>query len=271
MSEISIGTSRLRTAYSLLTFVFVGSILVVLLAALFAERRRSKQRLQLALDGAALGAFSADLSTGQLACDLRAAQFHGHSVLPTTIKEWRRFVHPGDLSRIDGAVAEAQRTGGNWKAEYRVVPPPGHPHAGETRWIAVEGSVVRDAHGAPIQLFGVTRDITLSKRGEQALDERTMQLELAGKVALVGSFAYGVDTETMQISEGNAAVYGFPEGTSSVARSQWLARVHPDDVDKVDSARSRAFRQRRREYGLEYRIVRRNVEIRWIEARTFIW
>src|SRR5262249_58309349 len=84
------------------TFVFIESILVVLLAAVFAERRRTEQRLQLALDGAALGAFSADLATGQFACDLRAAQFHGHSVLPTTIRESRRFVHPEDLRRIDG-------------------------------------------------------------------------------------------------------------------------------------------------------------------------
>src|SRR5262249_22336433 len=131
------------------TFVFIVSILVALLAAVFAERRKSEQavkqvanRLQLALDGATLGAFSADLATGQLACDERAAQSHGHSVLPTTIKESRRFVHPEDLKRIDGAVAEAEHNRGNWRAEYRVVPPPGHPHAGETRWVAVEGSVV---------------------------------------------------------------------------------------------------------------------------------
>src|SRR5262245_14757372 len=97
-----------------------------------------------------------------------------------------------------------------------------------------------------------------------------MQLELAGKAALVGSFAYGVDTEKMQISEGYAAVYGFPEGTTEIARSQWLARVHPDDVEEADAARSRAFRQRRREFGLEYRFVRPNGEVRWIEARTFI-
>src|SRR5262249_24334846 len=155
-------------------------------AAVFAERRRGEQALKLALDGAELGAFSADLATGQLACDLRAAQFHGHSVLPTTIKESRRFIHPEDLKCIDGAVAEAQHTRGNWKAEYRVVmPTPGHPHAGETRWIAVDGSIVRNAHGAPVQLLGITRDITLSKRAEQALAERSTQLDLAGKAGLV--------------------------------------------------------------------------------------
>src|SRR5215475_2564106 len=105
------------------TFVFIESILVVLLAAVFAERRRSERavkqvadRLQLALDGAALGAFSADLATGQFVCDQRAAQFHGHSELPATIKGSRRFVHPEDLKHIDTAVEEAQHTLGNWKA-----------------------------------------------------------------------------------------------------------------------------------------------------------
>src|SRR5262249_13501436 len=105
---------------------------------------------------------------------------------------------------------------------------------------------------------------------ELALIERTMQLELAGKAALVGSFAYGVDTEKMQISEGYVAIYGLPEGTAEIARSQWLARVHPDDRDEADAARSRAFSQRRREYGLECRFVRPSGEVRWIEARSFI-
>src|SRR5262249_42792875 len=67
-----------------------------------------------------------------------------------------------------------------------------------------------------------------------------------------------------------AAVYGLPEGTTTIARSQWLTRLHPDDVDKADVARSQAFRQRRREYGLEYRFISPSGEIRWIEARTFI-
>ena len=58
------------------TFVLAGALLTIILAALFADRRRSeaalkqsKERLQLALDGAELGAFSADLATGQLECE----------------------------------------------------------------------------------------------------------------------------------------------------------------------------------------------------------
>jgi PAS domain S-box-containing protein len=252
------------------TFVFIESILVVLLAAVFAERRRSEQRLQLALDGATLGTFSADLATGKLACDLRAAQSHGHSVLPTTIKESRRFVHPEDLSRIDGAVAEAQRSGGNWKAEYRVVPPPGHPHASETRWIAVEGLVVRDAHGALMQLFGVTRDITLNKRGEQAIYERNAQLAIAGRAALVGSYAYDVNKGMMQVSEGYGAIHGLPEGTIETTYDEWRVRVYPEDLARTEACRERAFANASKEDTAEYRIVLPSGEVRWIERRGSI-
>jgi PAS domain S-box-containing protein len=258
-------------------FVFMETTLVVLLAAVFAERRRSEQavkqvaeRLQLALDGAVLGAFSADLVTGQFACDTRAGLFNGHTVPPTTIAESRRFVRPEDLSRIDGAIAEAQLARGNWKAEYRVVPPPAHPHAGETRWVAVEGSIVRDDRGAPAQLFGVSRDITLSKLGEQALAERNTQLALAGKVGLIGSFAFDIATGRMQVSPGYAAIHGLPEGALETTRADWRARVHADDLPCVDACLQRAIANRDQEHYCEYRIVRANGESRWIESRCSI-
>jgi PAS domain S-box-containing protein len=260
------------------TLVLVATLLALVLAALFAERRQregalkqSKDRLQLALDGAELGAFSADLTTGRVECDARAAKFHGLNVPPTTIKEARCFVRPDDLVRIDAAVTQTLRAGAEvLNVQYRVVPPLDHPQAGETRWIAVESAIVRSPKGIPLRLLGVARDITHQKQAEQALAERKAQLALAGRAARVGSYAYDVNKGTMQVSEGYAVIHGLPDGTTETTLGEWRARVHPDDLGRVAGFRDLIFARRQREYNIEYRIIRADGEVRWIERRSSV-
>jgi PAS domain S-box-containing protein len=156
--------------------LLVTSVIALVLAALFAERRRSEaalretnDRLSLALSGARLGAFSTDVETGRLECDARAAFIHGHSAMPESVREGRRFVHPDDLRHVDSAFAEAEPANGTWSTEYRVIPPPGHEHAGKVRWVALDGSILRNAKGKPVRMLGVARDITERKCAEDAL------------------------------------------------------------------------------------------------------
>ena len=149
-------------------------------------------------------------------------------------------------------------------------PPDHHPHAGETRWVAVESSVVCDSQGNPKRLLGVTRDITHQKQAEQALVERNMQLSLAGKSAWVGSYGYDPGIDVMQIDAGYAALHGLPDGTVETTRSEWRARAHPEDLVRLEEMQSQAFRERWGGYDIEYRIVRSGGEVRWIELRSFI-
>ena len=259
------------------TLVLVGALLAIILAALFAERRRneatlriSNERLELAFGGAKLGAFSLEVETGRIECDAHTAHIHGHASSPKTIKDGKRFIHPDDRARINAAFAEARRTGGVCSAEYRVVHPPGHARAGEVRWVAFEGSLVRATQGAPTRLLGVTRDITQRKQAEQALAERTTQLALAGKIALVGSFAFDIGSGRMQVSRGYAAIHGLPEETAETKRIDWRSRVHPDDLQRLDAHLQQAIAEQRREHYCEYRIVRSGGEFRWIESRSSI-
>ena len=127
-----------------------------------------------------------------------------------------------------------------------------------------------DAGGAVVGVVSMKLDISERKRAERALAERNVQLSLAGKAALVGSFAYDVDTEIIQISAGYAAIHGFPDGTIEIKRSQWQAGVHPEDRVRVEELRSRAFRHRWDEYAADYRVVRTSGEVRWIESRSFV-
>jgi PAS domain S-box-containing protein len=119
-------------------------------------------------------------------------------------------------------------------------------------------------------VVGVNIDVTERKRAEQALIERNILLALAGRTARVGTFAYDTDKEILQISEDYAAIHGLPEGIVKIARSEWLARVHPQDIDRVELPRSEAFREQRNEYSAEFRIIRPGGEVRWVEIRCFI-
>lgn len=129
---------------------------------------------------------------------------------------------------------------------------------------------VRDETGTIVGVINMTVDISERKQAEQVLADRNVQLALAGRAALVGTYAYDVGADLMQVSEGYVAVHGLKEGTRESTRSQWRARVCPDDLCRVDQMRDRAFRDRWCEYAIEYRIIRDGGEKRWIESRSFI-
>ena len=110
--------------------MLVTTLCALVLAALFAERRRSEaalkagnerlqdsnERLQLALGGAELGRSAWILPPATSSATPRVACIHGHSVPPTTIKEGRRFIHPDQPGahrcRLRGGRAQRRRLEG---------------------------------------------------------------------------------------------------------------------------------------------------------------
>ena len=74
----------------------------------------------------------------------------------------------------------------------------------------------------------------------------------------------------MQISEGYAAIHGFPEGTTEIARCECLASLHPEDVRASSPCPGRSVPQsaERVQRGVSY--LRPDGEVRWVETRCFI-
>ena len=142
--------------------------------------------------------------------------------------------------------------------------------SGRQVWLEETAKAEFDDCGRLLCIKGLTRNISDRKRAEDALAERNMQLSLAGKAALVGSYSYGLDTDIVHVSEGYAALHGLPEGTVETTRSEWRSRAHPEDRDRVAERRREAFRKRIGEYDIEYRIVRSDGTLRWIESRSLI-
>ena len=234
-----------------------------------AETRLAERNAQLDIAGkiARIGTFMYDHGTKKSQLSPGCAAIYGlpEGTLEISREEWRALVHPDDLPRLDAIVRRALTNGEReFVLEFRIF------RDDHVRWIESRTLISYNEAGKPVRRIGAQIDVTERKRAEQALAERNIQLALAAKAGLVGTYAYDADTEIMQISDGYAAIHGFPEGTTEIARSQCLAGVHPDDIGRVGQCRSEAFRERRREYKVEYRIIRSGGELRWVETRCFI-
>jgi PAS domain S-box-containing protein len=136
--------------------------------------------------------------------------------------------------------------------------------------ISLTVSPVRNAQGMVVGASKIARDVTERKRAEQTLAERNLQLAIAGRAALVGSYVYDVKRGTMQVSQGYATIHGLPEGTTETTIGEWRARVHPEDLARAEGLRDQAFADRQNEDNAEYRIVLSTGEVRWIERRGSI-
>src|SRR6185369_4820652 len=65
--------------------------------------------------------------------------------------------------------------------------------------------------------------------------------------------------------------YGLPEGVAELSRDESRARVHPNDLDRLEEEFFGALDTKRREFVSEFRIIRLdNQEVRWIDARNVI-
>ena len=254
------------------TTVLAGALLVFVLAALFAERRRSEaalgesdKRLRSILDAANVIAWDVDVirDTVHSAGPVRRLLHRPGGSAPRDFGAMVETIHPEDRDGVMAQFWTAVSSAAMYRLEFRL-------NSDELRWVTAEGSIERDAHGRPVRVRGITHDITERKKAELALVEREAQLALAGKAGRVGSFAIDIGTGRVHNSPGYAIIHGLAEGTEEFPRDEWRTRVHPDDLPRLDALRSQTFAARRSEHNTEYRIVRPDGRPRWIESRGLV-
>src|SRR5262249_56840468 len=105
-------------------------------------------------------------------------------------------------------------------------------------------------------------DVAKRRQAEKALTDRNKQLEIAGKVALVGSFAIEVDSaredvtsQSIQVSPGFAAIYGLSESIAEITVGDWRSRIHPDDLPQFPANRYQAFADQPAHHHAQYPII----------------
>ena len=240
-------------------------------ASILVARQRTERRHEAYLAEAQrlshTGSFGWNVSTGEIFWSEETFRLFGYdSTIKPTVELVLQRVHPDDVQRLAAERRHAfKEHRPDLVGELRIIRP-----TGQVRWIEARALITYDGDGRPCSMIGVYIDVTERKRVEQILAEHNLQLALAGRVGRVGSYAYDVSAEKLQVSEGYAALHGLPEGATETTLSEWRARVHPEDLHRVEGAHNEAVADKRREYSVEYRIIRTTGEVRWIERRCLI-
>lgn len=104
------------------------------------------------------------------------------------------------------------------------------------------------------------------RAADDALRESELRLKLALEAGRLGAWERNLKTGAMTWSAITQQIYGIDPGHFSGTFEEFQQLIHPEDRPRVVDEINRAIRQRS-PYAIEFRIVRPNGTIAWIESR----
>ncbi|MDB6078285.1 MAG: sensory box protein, partial [Akkermansiaceae bacterium] len=125
-----------------------------------------EHQLRMAQEAARAGVWSLDLKTGDAWWSEEYVKLHGGrlaSVEPT-MENWLRNFHPREVDKVSAQIQSAIRNRSQYIYEFKLDLPSGE------HWVMEVGRAIYDADGLPIQMAGISMDVTerILLRQEQA-------------------------------------------------------------------------------------------------------
>ncbi len=210
-----------------------------------AASRSIIQRFELALQRSPIVVYSQDTELRYTWVYNPHPDFEPESVIGTTDAA---FYRPDELERLQGIKRRVMDTGVGTRETMLAT-----LHGTPTYYdLTVEP--LYDARGAIIGVTGAATDITALMRTEQALARSEAQLNEAQRIAHLGSWEWDVVTNQLSWSAEQYRIIGFDPEAGVPSRPTQLARIHPDDRERVMELWQRSL-ETGEPYAAEFRIV----------------
>jgi PAS domain S-box-containing protein len=170
-------------------------------------------------------------------------------------------VHPQDRGLVEQTVADAIATCSSFVMEYRIIRPDG-----VLRHIEGRGECIASTSGKAALLRGTVRDITQYKQSAEELRRNKERMEEAQRVAHIGDWEWDIINDHITLSDEYYRIIGYAPQSMNLSLDEGLLLVHPEDRSMVQTAFQRAM-QFGGSFQFDYRIVRPNGELRYVEGR----
>jgi PAS domain S-box-containing protein len=171
---------------------------------------------------------------------------------------WRRCVHPDDLAAAEAESAHLFKKG-HHIAEYRF-----RKKDGSYCWVNDAQRLLRDEAGQPAEVIGSWSDISDRKRveAEAAAARDRVEHLLARSPAVIYSFKATGDYGPTFISPNVKELLGYEREEYLGSPDFWRARVHPEDLLRIEKDYGRLFEEGR--LANEYRFRKKDGSYCWI-------
>ncbi|NPE08126.1 MAG: PAS domain S-box protein [Asgard group archaeon] len=179
---------------------------------------------------------------------------------------YSEIVYPEDLERVAKEVEEFSKDKNRqtFTQEYRII-----TKTGDIRWTFDYTSIRRDEAGNITHFHGIILDTTDQKKTEESLiraynerEELDRTINLSPAVVFLWRNAKGWPVEFVS---DNVALFGYSPEEFYSEKLLFADIIHPSDLQKViDEEQEYLQNKDCREYVMEYRILSKNGDARWI-------
>jgi PAS domain S-box-containing protein len=136
----------------------------------------------------------------------------------------------------------------------------------EGRWYEALIEPLRDHEQQIVGCVGATFDVTERRATEERLARDEARLSEAQRIAHIGSFDWDIVPNVLSWSEELHRIYGIEPGQFAGTFEDFLARVHPDDLELTKNVFLSAFR-RPKAFVYDNRIIRPDHSVRVLQTR----
>jgi len=137
---------------------------------------------------------------------------------------------------------------------------------GTVVWADVSSTLLRDEQGAPLHLITTIVDITERKRAEEELQKSEMRLIEAQHITHIGSWELDLQSNKLIWSDEIFIMFEIDSSRFGASYDAFLAAIHPDDRERVNSAYTRSL-ETREPYEINHRLLMSDGRIKFVHEQ----